>query len=386
MTLTQLWLDSRQQLSSKDVHQIITFAGDGVLREGNATSVEFRDFLRQIPSDWLARYADQCLEATFDGSGFALQDLVNEIGARLGFAVTPGRYRGSTGHIGFDGIWHLPDGHRLIVEVKTSDTYSANLDIVATYRRKLIAEGEVVELSSSCLIVVGREETGGLEAQIRGSRHAWDMRLISLESLLHLMKLREEVERPATVKLIGDVLVPREYTRLDRIVQLLFSTAEDVREEDVQAVEMGVIPDLVPRSTSELRDACVNRVSLHLGVPLLPRSRVLYVAPDASVGIVCTASKEYARARVGYWFAFYPHQRAALSSLSRAYVAFGCGSEERIVLVPFETFGTWIDGLHTTERGSSFYWHINMIQEGDKLVLLRRKGSQPIDLQRYLIT
>jgi len=34
------------------------------------------------------------------------------------------------------------------------------------------------------LIVVGRQDTGELEAQIRGSRHAWDIRLISAEALL----------------------------------------------------------------------------------------------------------------------------------------------------------------------------------------------------------
>jgi hypothetical protein len=51
----------------------------------------------------------------------------------------------------------------------------------------LITSGQLKEDQSSILIVVGREDTGDLEAQIRGSRHAWDVRLISVDALLRLM-------------------------------------------------------------------------------------------------------------------------------------------------------------------------------------------------------
>ena len=105
MPLTDLWLHSRDQLEDKHVQQIIAFAGTGQLRDGNAGSAEFRDFLSHVPSNLLRWYADQCLQEGFSGSGFALQDIINEVGGRLGFQVSHGRYRGSPGQIGHDGLW-----------------------------------------------------------------------------------------------------------------------------------------------------------------------------------------------------------------------------------------------------------------------------------------
>ena len=126
----------------------------------------------------------------------------------------------------------------IIVEVKTTDAYRVALDAIAEYRKKLIQEAKVVEAKSSILIVVGRQATGDLEAQIRGSRHAWDVRLVSVDSLIRLMLLKETVEDQQMLKKIAGVLVPQEFTRVDRIIDLVFSAAEegrqDVEEPEVQ--------------------------------------------------------------------------------------------------------------------------------------------------------
>src|SRR5260370_23026478 len=105
MALIDLWKRDRTQFDGKQVHQIIAFAGAGRLLDESPASLEFREFLANIGSSLLIRFADDCLDSKFDGSGLALQDIVNEIARRLGFSVTPGRYRGTTGQIGFDGIW-----------------------------------------------------------------------------------------------------------------------------------------------------------------------------------------------------------------------------------------------------------------------------------------
>jgi hypothetical protein len=125
MALVDLWMSSQDQLRQEHVQQIIAFAGDGRLLDGSEASNEFRDFLAQVPSSLLGRYADECLSSSFTGSGYALQDIVNEVGRRLGFTVSDGRYRGTAAHIGFDGLWRFPNGHSVIVEVKTTDAYSS---------------------------------------------------------------------------------------------------------------------------------------------------------------------------------------------------------------------------------------------------------------------
>ncbi|MBL9182951.1 MAG: hypothetical protein JNN17_12490 [Verrucomicrobiaceae bacterium] len=104
MPLTELWNSAQQELQEKQVQQIIAFAGDGKLRDGSIASFEFRSFLALVPSKLLARYANECLTDKFDGSGLALQDVINEVGKRLGFKVEQGRYRGIQGEIGFDGL------------------------------------------------------------------------------------------------------------------------------------------------------------------------------------------------------------------------------------------------------------------------------------------
>jgi len=63
------------------------------------------------------------LSNAFPKGGQVLQDLVNELGRRLEYDVTNGRYQGTTNAVGFDGIWRDPSGHGLVIEVKTTDAY-----------------------------------------------------------------------------------------------------------------------------------------------------------------------------------------------------------------------------------------------------------------------
>src|SRR3972149_8905105 len=102
MSLLDLWNEKRTQLDDKTVSQIIGFAGNGRLLDGNLTSTEFREFLSVIAASDLKSYANECLEESFQDSGFALQDIVNEIGRRLGGKVENGKYRGKQNETGHD--------------------------------------------------------------------------------------------------------------------------------------------------------------------------------------------------------------------------------------------------------------------------------------------
>ena len=141
------------------VEQVVATAGDGSLKDGSTCCEEMRAFFSQVPSDKLAVYAEQCLASSFSKSGLVLQDIVNEVGARLGASVTHGRYRGSAKHSGFDGLWAFPSGHSIVVEVKTTDAYRIDLNTIADYCRTLISSGRTAEARSSILLVVGRQDT-----------------------------------------------------------------------------------------------------------------------------------------------------------------------------------------------------------------------------------
>ena len=389
MTLSSLWSEQRSQLDGKHVWQIITFAGDGKIRDGNSTSSEFRDFLSRIPSNRLNQYLDECLSQKFDDNGFVLQDIVNQIGRRLGFNVTDGRYRGLPSQIGYDGLWQFPDGHTVVVEVKMTDTYQINLETISKYRREIIKEGISSEDNSSILIVIGKEDrnTSDLEAQIRGSRFAWNIRLISVDALARLMSLKEEFEDPEIIRRISTILIPREFTKLDEIINLVFSTAEDVKEEEEPTDQDEEELEEKTRTTPvNFHEACVTRIEKQISQPLLKRSRSTYSTVDQTVHVTLAISKVYKRTGYdGYWFAFHPHHKEFLSGSKNGFIAFGCGSEETLLLIPMSDFFSWLDDLNITEEKHRYYWHVIIRNEDGKLELHPKKGRTRINLKKYLI-
>jgi len=386
MSLYTIWKENPSQIRDKRVDQIIGFAGDGKLGDNNSAPEEFRTFLARVPADMLAGYAEDCLTSSFKDSGLALQDIVNEMAHRLGFNVEAGRYRGTKKEIGHDGIWTGPDGHTIVAEVKTTDAYRLPIQTVANYRRRLIKTGHIGEESSSILVIVGREDTGELEAQIRGSRHAWDVRLISIDALVRLMGIRQELDDPGAEAQIRSLLVPREYTRVDEIIDLVFSTTENILEETPD--DLGPEGDSSTKESKErdtpvsFNEACAFRISKHLGVDLTKQSRITFADVDADLIVTCAVSKEYSGAKAtGYWFAFHPHQLEKLSESKNAFASFGCGSAAQIALLPIAFLTSQLDGLNKTHgRDGRSYWHVIIHREGDRYILHRRKGEDRPDI------
>ena len=116
------WKNQREEINEKTIHQLLGMCGDGKLKDDNQTSKEFREFLTILPNENIIRYTKQCLSTpTLDPSnkGLPLQDLVNEVGSRLGFNITHGRYRGSPNkdEIGCDGLW-ATSNTSIVIEIK----------------------------------------------------------------------------------------------------------------------------------------------------------------------------------------------------------------------------------------------------------------------------
>jgi hypothetical protein len=291
MALINLWKKDRSQLIEKHINQVITFAGEGKLTDDSKASTEFREYLRNIPSSLIAQYADQCLKEPFPDSGLALQDVVNEIGRRIGFKIVHGRYRGTSSHLGYDGIWTDESGDSIVVEVKTTDTYRIDLANISKYRQLLDADGKLTLEKSSMLIVVGRKDTGDLETQIRGSRYAWDMRVISVEALLKMLNLKEELEDPSIVSRIHQILIPHEFTRLDEIVHIAFAAVEDVKQ-DVDDTE-NQSEDKKEKNITPVafHTECITRIEECLKLTLIKQSRVSFSSPDDKTHVLCSVSR-----------------------------------------------------------------------------------------------
>jgi hypothetical protein len=396
-TLAQLWKDQPAFLDLKSFRQIIQLAGDGRLRDGNETSAEVREWLSAIPLARLRACAEECLSNTFDDSGHALQDAVNEIGVRLGFKVTSGRYRGAKNAVGNDGLWVGDDAFAFLLEVKTTDSYRINLDTVAQYRNELIAAKEIDTSKSSILIAVGRQDTGDLEAQIRGSQHAWDIRLISVDALLRLAEVKEQLNDWATSNKINQLLRPVEYTRLDGIVELLFATKQDLdTPEAVPPLPQNQIVTPAPKiSTGELefaREKAVQRIGAQLKTTFVRHGKALRASSDGKTRLICLASQRYGGpgGSSNYWYGFTPAQRAFLNGAEAGYLALACGNSDKAFLIARDEFFRWLPDLLTTPASPSSeddirHWHIYFNDYGTRVDLMRSGGGAITDLNRFCL-
>ena len=70
-------------------------------------------------------------------------------------------------------------------------------------------------------------------------RHAWDIRLISVDALFRLVKIKEELEDQNTIDRIRAILVPQEFTRVDGIIDLVFNATKEVKSEEIEEEEEG---------------------------------------------------------------------------------------------------------------------------------------------------
>lgn len=398
-SISEIWAKSKGTFDSKTLSQILAFAGDGKLKDSNVTSKEFRELLDQVPSTLLKQFADNCLTEKFDDGGFALQDIINQIGTRLGFVIENGLYRGKQNDIGFDGIWTSSEGHSLVLEVKTTDAYRINLDTIAEYRKKLIGQSRIDKTQSSILIVVGRQDTGDLEAQIRGSQHAWDIRLLSTDSLLKLLSLKETLNDTKTIQQINELLKPREYTRIDKLIELIFLTSKDLQlaeQADEELEELEEIPTEKKKRKSpeekttpvNFHEQCLIRIQEKLNINFIKQTRISYTNKDKTTGLICAISKAHKQGQYEkFWFAFHPHQNDFLKTLDHAYVSYGCGSPENLFLIPYKEFEPLVKNLWTTENEDRMYWHVVIHHRENKFFIAQpeiERGSM-IDITKYKI-
>ena len=205
MALIDLYTNSRESFLEMGIRQIVAMAGDGTLRDGAASSSELRQFLSIVPTRYLTRYVDDCLDSRFECSGFILQDIVNELGRRLGYRAENGPYRtdrNSGGNApGFHGLWKIDSDRDVVVKLRTDDYHDVCLDRVFEGKQALEAAGRISG-GAMVLVVVGRGDSNGLEIRIRHSRHALDARLVNVESLASLVLIKEKAQDGLTLEKI----------------------------------------------------------------------------------------------------------------------------------------------------------------------------------------
>lgn len=395
MALLHFYKANPDIVLTQTIQQIVSNAGDGNLCDASLASLEFRDFLKLAPSETLFIYARQCLESPFQNSGYVLQDIVNELGRRLDFEVEDGLYRGKQNAVGFDGLWQSKGEPELIVEVKTTDAYTIRLDTTNNYRKKLIETGRTSD-TASILIVVGRADTDALEAQVRGSRFAWDIRLISVERLIKLVQIKEKSDDPATVIQIRQLLHPFEYTKIDRIIDVIFTTAVDVANQQEEETGKIVVEGASGQESKQSytdpillnakRLAAVTAFAQLRNSELLTRSRTSFWGVDKRLRVCCTVSKRYDGDYQPYWYVYHTKWDEFLRD-GDGYLILCCMDLDAAFALPQSWFAANKQNLNATEKpdGGS-YWHIPIttLPDGSLAINLSKVGQKyPLGQHRF---
>lgn len=393
MPLLSFWGSNPDAVLSLSIEQVVANAGAGQLKDNSECAQELRSFFEQVDTSKLADYVDHCLTQSFNKSGFVLQDLVNELGRRLGFTVSNGLYQGTSTAVGNDGLWALPGGHDILVEVKTTDAYRVALDKIAAYRDKLIA-ANAISKSNSILIVVGRDDTGELEAQVRGSRHAWDMRLISVDALIRLAYLVGQTEKDDIADKVRSILIPVEFTRLDGLIDIVFATAQEAVETAIDTtIDQDPEPPLSSHGPKQADPIDIKRQELldlyaaKRNVTLMRRSRALYWTASGDERVACAVSKRYAENSAPYWYAYHPAWDKHIAEGSGVYLL-GCTDLQIAFAVPSAVMKARISELNTSTRpNGTQYWHVKIIEPSfGKFAMQMPKTGDHLDLMPYVLT
>ena len=374
----------RGELKNKLLHQIISFSGNGRLRDDGQCSEEFRNYLTCVPFAQIRRYAEECINSGFTDSGKALQDIVNEVGRRFEFNVENGRYQGVRNQIGHDGLWTLHDGKKIVVEVKTTDVYAINLHKIARYRRELIKREELDEEMASILLIVGRQDSGALEMQIRGSRYASDMRVIGVDALLKIAEVKDKVDE-ATFNKICPVLIPDEFTRLDAIAEMLLSVAVDSSdEEDGGQLQEETSGEPGAEITLPIAETFVLKASQKLKRNFVRRSRTNFSTPEKNSGAVCLVSKRHSG---GYfWFSVREKQKKFLRNFKESWMMFCCKSDSDILFaIPWCDLEPMLGNLPRTVQGKTEYRHVHIIHRDSKWIIRTAGGNDNADISPYML-
>lgn len=388
MPLLSFWKTARDEVLKLTIEQVVASAGDGNLRDNTLSCSEFRQFLNVVPVERLFDYARHCLENSFNRSGLVLQDIVNELGRRLEFEVENGLYQGKRSAVGFDGIWTARGEPELVIEVKTTDYVTIALEKLAAYKERLVGENRVSR-NAAVLIVVGREDTGALEAQVRGSRYAWEMRLISIERLIKLVQIKQKSDDPSTLYQIRQLLQPFEYTKIDKIIDVIFTTAVNVEsqqeieqeaptadssQEHEAYKQIRTDPDLL----NGKRQQAVDAFAALKGKELVKKSKTLFWSPEKDLRVCCAVSKRYESDYQPYWYAYHPKWDEFLAEGQEGYFILSCMDRDEAYAVPYSWLRDNKKNLNMTERSDKSYWHVSIttLENGELAINTSKVGTK----------
>jgi basic membrane protein A len=217
------------------IDDVLMLIGVPLLDQNKDAKARFRRYVAQLkwtPNDyrsWLA----ECLAKSVQGTGdpnydHAFRDIVVSLGSRLGLEVEYSPC-GKTHPEHVDGLW-MRDARQLIaIEVEAFPQLAGKTRLLGTYLGALARKRKWPSAHVHGLYVVGPGDCGGLVAQIQASDHSSQVWLVSVENLLRLIELAEQLEATngdgTAVTRAQQILFPVENVDLGCFIDLIVEVA-----------------------------------------------------------------------------------------------------------------------------------------------------------------
>jgi hypothetical protein len=206
---------------------IADLAGDWT--DDSRASEQFREIIEneQTTTDEIEAFLHEAIDGSEQHHNRALQDLVNNIGRRLGFRVDHGIYQGRSGKIGYDGHW-VSDATEtethLIVETKKTTAYSIDPGQAGGYITDLAENEDLDREQVYGLYVIGEGNVETVAQTIFGSQYRDRMRVITAHRLLDLLAI--QAESGLRHDQVLDVLLPINAVDVGQLVGLIQDVIE----------------------------------------------------------------------------------------------------------------------------------------------------------------
>jgi len=191
-----------------------------------------------------------------------------------------------------------------------------------------------------------------------------------------------------------------EFTRLDGLVDIMFTTATDVESGLVEAaIETIEATDVAAPATNtpsgwqftdtavldKKRNDIIEALSRKIGSKLIKKSRALYWDASHEKRVACSISKRYTRGGYSYWYAYHPTWDTFLGEAQTAYFVLGCMDLPEAFALPLDVIRSHLGTLNTTTTDKDYtYWHIHLVDtpQGIALVIPNRDN---LPLREYHI-
>ncbi len=231
------------------------------------------------------------------------------------------------------------------------------------------------------------------------------MRLVSIDALINLVRIKESTDSQETIAKVRQLLTPLEYTRLDGLVDVVFTTTKDVEssvstETGKPSEPVGQAKDTTSTSDStwtftptekiqEVREHIVSELNKKLSHNFVKKSRALYWTSNQKQRLVCTISKRYPnQGLVKYWYAYHPQWHTFLSEGEQGFFVLGCTDLKTAFVLPVNIMRQHLEELHTTteKNNSGHYYHIKVGEaDANTYSLQLPKSGRNLDLAPYLL-